>query len=217
MDINLGTKIRELRKKKGLTQEDLAAKLSISSQSVSKWENGVCYPDMAQIPIIANFFGVSLDELFNYDIAQLEMKIDEIIKEHNKYFWKERKKSEEILVNALKEYPENERLMIELAELYTTEAPDKATPMAETLAACAKDFLIQGRAKQILAHLYTEAKRYEDANKVVESLPILYSSEIHDRLRVGGGQLRGADRLKYAKQWKIEEIHSHRRIVRTRF
>ena len=41
MDINLGIKIRELRKKRGLTQEELAVKLNISSQAISKWENGV--------------------------------------------------------------------------------------------------------------------------------------------------------------------------------
>ena len=41
MTINLGAKIRELRKKKELTQEELAEKLNISSQAVSKWENGI--------------------------------------------------------------------------------------------------------------------------------------------------------------------------------
>ncbi len=206
MDINLGTKIRELRKKRSLTQEELAVKLNISSQAISKWENGTCYPDMEQIPTLANFFGVSLDELFNYDVTQLNEKIDQIIEEQNKYFWKDRKKSEEILVNALQEYPDNERLMIELAELYTSEAPDKALPMAEDLANNAKDFLIQGRAKAILTALYVDQGRHDDANRVVESLPILYSLDVHDRLRVGGGTLRGKDRLKWAIQWKTEEI-----------
>lgn len=206
MVINLGMKIRELRKKKELTQEELAAKLSVSSQAISKWENGTCYPDMAQIPILANYFGVSLDELFCYDVTQLNEKIDVIIAEHNKFFWKDRQKSEEILVNALKEYPENERLLIELAELYTTEAPDKAIPLAEQLAANTKDFLLQGRAKRILAHLYTEFERYDEANKVVESLPAMYSLDICDRLRVGAGQLRGENQLRWAKEWKREEI-----------
>lgn len=206
MDINLGTKIRELRKKKELTQEELATKLSVSNQAVSKWENGTCYPDMAQIPILANFFGVSLDELFGYDASLLNERIDAIIAEHNKYFWKERKKAEEILVNALKEYPENERLLTELIELYSSEAPEKALSMAEQFVTTTNDFLLLGRVKSVLASLYTKFERHEEANKVVESLPALYSLDINDRLRVGAGKLRGADRLKWAKQWKTEEI-----------
>ena len=41
MEMNIGNKIRELRKKKGITQEQLASALSITSQAVSKWETGV--------------------------------------------------------------------------------------------------------------------------------------------------------------------------------
>lgn len=206
MEINIGTKIRELRKKKELTQEELAVKLSVSNQAVSKWESSTCYPDMAQIPILANFFGVSLDELFGYDASLVNKKIDEIIAEHNKYFWKERKKAEEILVNGLKEYPENDRLLTELIELYSSEAPEKALAMAEQYATFISDLLLLGRVKRVLTGLYVKLERFEDANKVVESLPAMYPMDICDRLRVGAGELRGADRLKWATQLKTEEI-----------
>ena len=52
-NINIGNKIRELRKKKGITQETLASVLSVSPQAVSKWESGLTYPDMEMIPVIA--------------------------------------------------------------------------------------------------------------------------------------------------------------------
>ena len=62
--INLGSKIRELRKNKGITQEQLACALNMSPQAVSKWEMGASYPDVAILPVIAAYFGTSLDELF---------------------------------------------------------------------------------------------------------------------------------------------------------
>ncbi len=85
-NINLGLKIRELRKKKGITQEALASALSVSPQAVSKWESGLTYPDMSIIPIIAGYFEVSLDTLFDYDLKEIKSKIKKIIKDANIYF-----------------------------------------------------------------------------------------------------------------------------------
>ena len=69
-NINIGNKIRELRKKKGITQEALASVLSVSPQAVSKWESGLTYPDMSMIPAIAGYFGIAIDVLFEYDVRQ---------------------------------------------------------------------------------------------------------------------------------------------------
>lgn len=57
-------KIIDLRKKSGFTQEALAEKLGITFQAVSKWENGLSCPDIALLPVIAEIFQVSIDELF---------------------------------------------------------------------------------------------------------------------------------------------------------
>ncbi|MBQ4626403.1 MAG: helix-turn-helix transcriptional regulator [Clostridia bacterium] len=61
--MNLGTNISEKRKSKGMTQEELAAKLGVSPQAVSKWENNLSCPDIALLPEIARLFGISVDEL----------------------------------------------------------------------------------------------------------------------------------------------------------
>jgi len=53
-----------LRKKNNLTQEELGAKLGVSAQSISKWENSVSMPDICLLPMIAETLGVSIDELF---------------------------------------------------------------------------------------------------------------------------------------------------------
>lgn len=63
--MTIGEKIKELRKGAGLTQEALAAALSISYQSVSKWEAGAASPDISHLVPLANIFGVTLDELFD--------------------------------------------------------------------------------------------------------------------------------------------------------
>ena len=65
--MNLGEKIKKLRQFKGITQEQLANMLSISSQAVSKWETGVTNPDITLIPDIAKLFDVSTDELLGVE------------------------------------------------------------------------------------------------------------------------------------------------------
>lgn len=70
----VGINIRKLRINKGDTQEQLAKSLQISFQSVSKWENGIASPDIAFLPIIAEYFGVTIDELFNYKLNALSYK-----------------------------------------------------------------------------------------------------------------------------------------------
>lgn len=63
--MELGRIIRQLRYKAGWTQEQLAERLTVSAQAVSKWENQAAMPDIALLPAIAAAFGVSIDELFD--------------------------------------------------------------------------------------------------------------------------------------------------------
>ena len=87
--IQLGERIKELRRRDGRTQETLASALGVTAQAVSRWEKGICYPDMTMIPSIANYFGVSIDELFGYDnersrkVDALYGRIREMIRENN--------------------------------------------------------------------------------------------------------------------------------------
>ena len=63
-DSVLGLKIAYYRKLNGLTQEELAEKVGISAQAVSKWEKQTCCPDIMLLPTLANIFGITIDELF---------------------------------------------------------------------------------------------------------------------------------------------------------
>ena len=58
-------KLQELRKQKGMTQEELAEKLYVSRTAVSKWESGRGYPNLESLKAISQFFHVSLDDLLS--------------------------------------------------------------------------------------------------------------------------------------------------------
>ena len=70
--MSIGTNISELRRARGLTQQQLAEKLGVSGQSVSKWENDVCAPDVGQFPLLAELFGVSIDRLYGFRLSDGE-------------------------------------------------------------------------------------------------------------------------------------------------
>ena len=63
MTISFGTNLRALREKRNLSQEDLARKLQISRQSISKWEQGISYPSILYLVPLAKIFDCTLEEL----------------------------------------------------------------------------------------------------------------------------------------------------------
>ena len=67
MKLQFGETLKRLRKEKDITQEKFSEVIGVSGQSVSRWESGVCYPDVELLPTIANYFGVSIDLLLLND------------------------------------------------------------------------------------------------------------------------------------------------------
>ncbi|MBQ6383594.1 MAG: helix-turn-helix domain-containing protein [Clostridia bacterium] len=74
--MELGKRIRQLRFKAGLTQEQLADKLGLGAQAVSKWENAAAMPDITALPLLAEIFGVSIDDLFDLSSEQRLNRIE---------------------------------------------------------------------------------------------------------------------------------------------
>lgn len=62
---SIGTRIKELRKIKNISQEELANELSVSRQTISKWESDIVSPDINNIEMLSNFFEVSTDYIIN--------------------------------------------------------------------------------------------------------------------------------------------------------
>jgi len=69
--MNIGNKILELRKKNNITQEELAEKVGVSRQTISKWELGETSPDLNQAKELSKIFNVSLDEMVDNDVKDL--------------------------------------------------------------------------------------------------------------------------------------------------
>ena len=81
MKLNIGETIKKLRKERAITQEEFAEILGVSCQSVSRWENNSCYPDIELIPTIAAFFDISTDKLMGVDEIAEKKAVDKYLKD----------------------------------------------------------------------------------------------------------------------------------------
>ena len=73
MNESIGNRISKYRKEKGLTQEELAVKLGVSSQAVSKWENDASCPDISLLPQLCRTLGISSDELLTGNSNEVKL------------------------------------------------------------------------------------------------------------------------------------------------
>ncbi len=118
----IGMNIKQLRQEKHIKQDTLADAIGVSAQAVSKWETGASDPDIALLPKLAGYFGVSIDELFEVPRAEQMERIQNMI-------WNERRiapetfeRSVRYLENILTEDPKDAEALTKLAELYNHRA-----------------------------------------------------------------------------------------------
>ena len=107
---------RSMRKQRGLTQEQIAETLGVSCQAVSKWETNSSYPDISLLPIIADYFGVSVDYLIGHDTSKQIEEINSVCAQVGELFdqgryWEAIPMLREMLIK----HPGNEKLMYNLA------------------------------------------------------------------------------------------------------
>lgn len=81
MKLRISENIKNLRKDKNISQETFAEILGVTCQSVSRWENEICYPDIELIPIIADYFNVSVDYLLGVDKTLEEKEVNKYLSE----------------------------------------------------------------------------------------------------------------------------------------
>ena len=118
MELKLGATIKKLRTDRGITQEELANKIGVSFQAVSKWETNTTTPDIAIIPQLALFFGVSIDSLFAINKDDYMERISNMIRDeytisHDNFVWAER-----YLKGVICDEPQNNDAKTLLVELY---------------------------------------------------------------------------------------------------
>ncbi len=108
--IDIAQNLLNLRRECGMTQKELAEKLGVSFQTVSKWERGVCCPDIAAIPLLADIFGTTTDAIFGYLPKEPNRTYYSKLYKDDSYYWG-------ILPNSfcytvLEKYPPTRRLKL---------------------------------------------------------------------------------------------------------
>ena len=194
----VGENIRRLRHAKHVSQEKLAEMLNVSFQAVSKWENGISLPDVALFPAIAEYFGVSTDELFGIDRMQREERIATIFKEAAQCRDAEPARAEAILREALRRWPGDEILLNNL--LYTIRAPERRGEVVDLcrllVENCVRYDDVRLDAWRIMAETYHDMGEYALARQALEHIPEIYFT----RLELEAELLQGEDALIAARK-----------------
>lgn len=128
--MNLGKKIKSLRLKKAVTQEQFANYLNISPQSVSKWENEISLPDLTLLPDISVYFGVTIDELFDITEQVRFERIEHMLEIEDSLNNDDFRATEDFLHMKITDEVFQGKALSLLAELYNHKA-DELRKMAE--------------------------------------------------------------------------------------
>ncbi len=200
MEMNIGRKIKMLRKSRGMTQEQLAESLCISTQAVSKWENHISLPDITMAPMIAAYFGITLDELFDFNIRQKQEEIAGICEEAWKYRDKDKAKSRAILESGLEKYPNDDILLNNL--LYTLDVkadPNESIRIALKLIDITKQDEIKYDALRILSNAFEAKGDKASALSAIEQIPEIYFTKLTELAYLLEGQPKyeAADKQKW--------------------
>lgn len=202
--IKLGAKIRALRKQKNISQEVLAEYLGVSFQAVSKWETEAAMPDVTFIPAIASFFGVSTDELFDFNLYEIEKNVEKIVDEHSKCR-DEPEKCEAILREGLKKYPGNDVLLnCLIGVIPVPERADEVIELSKALISGTHVDHVRFDAYRIMAEAYYSKGEYALCKDAIEHIPEIYFT----KLEIAAILLQGDDQFKAAAKQLLLSFES---------
>lgn len=205
MELQIGARIKELRRKRNLTQEEVAAHLGISFQAISKWERNDGYPDITILPALAAYFEISIDDLLGMNGIIAQEKYSEINK-----IWDENnsagRHSENVTLmrSALKDYPNNALLLVQLStsleKLDGTDYEKRANlresvAVQEQIIRYGKDSEIRSATQFNICFTYQKLGEYEKAVEQAKKLPNLYKARENALVSV----LKGEDKRSIAK------------------
>ena len=156
-------------------------------------------PDVTMIPAIASFFGVSTDELFDFNLFEMEKQVEAICYEAYKYRCTDTEKSEHILRDGLQRFPGNDILLNNL--LYTLDyqtRSEEIIPLCKSLIESTKDDSVKYDACRILASCYKENGQYDLVKPTLELIPEIYFT----KLELMASLLDGEDSYEAAQKQK---------------
>ena len=218
MEFSIGKQIRELRKKSGMTQEQLADMIGISFQAVSKWENNIALPDITLVPKLARIFGVTTDDLFSFSLKEMQEDIKRYTDEAYALREHDPRKARSILEKGLQKYPGNEVLMNHMLYVMNyRENPDETIQLASGLIEKTARSDIKYDALRFLAYAYHEKGNAESAVAALEQIPeMIYYTKLSEMAFVltGRAKYEAAEKQKRSSfeillqmMWKIAEYY----------
>ena len=197
MNIKIGSIIKKLRAENNITQDTLATAIGVTPQAISRWESEGGYPDIELLPMLADFFSVSIDELLGYKLSQREEEILTIKKEISRLA--EAGTLEERITfarNAISRYPTDfeikENLAVCLYHLWNDTRNSDLFKEIENLCSSVvtdcKDDDIRYCAITVLVSIYASTKQPEKALHTVNMLtPLKYCREFTKSSGLGDG------------------------------
>lgn len=178
MSNNFSNILKKLRKQRNLTQEQIAETLGISCQAISKWETDASYPDISLLPIIADYFGVSVDYLLGHDTSRQKEEIEQTCNHVDTLFEKRNYiQAIPILREMLVKHPGNEKLMYKLAWALSgtkVKSPDnyeEAIHLYMKILEISTDTVMRTKVTRDLMYRYSTKEDYEKAIKYANQLP----------------------------------------------
>ena len=181
MELQIGNRIRELRKASGMTQEQLAELIGISFQAVSKWENNIALPDISLVPTLARIFGVATDEIFAYNLTEMHEEIERYVSEAAMLRESDPKEGRRILEEGLQKYPDNDILLNNLLYVLDySKNPDETIRTASRLIDKTTESDIRYDALRFLAYAYSAKGDTDSAVKALEQIPEIYFSKLSE-------------------------------------
>lgn len=200
MKLYISENLKKLRKEKGLTQEQLADRLSVSFQAVSKWECGDGYPDIVLLPSIAQIFGVSLDELVGMQKICSSEEAEKILAQVDKNESKGlREENVALLREAVKRFPNNYMIAAKLASnLFCTVSKGgetnrkraaEAAEIAEYILANCNDRKTVDWMRMDICYYYDYAGDKEKALERAEELPAAERNTVKEFLLEGNEKM----------------------------
>lgn len=181
MNITIDKNLRDLRGKRGNTQEDLAEFLGLSPQAVSRWERGETMPDITFLPQIAAYYNVSVDDLLGVGEIRKQEKLEEYLNISRKLLNEGRiAENVEHCRKACAEFPNDmyclERYMKAMHICHNDEYIDEIIHIGERIIREAKEPHIRIRTVQILCMSHMRRGDYDEAMKYADSSSSMYAS-----------------------------------------
>ena len=221
MELKIGNKIKTLRKKQRITQEQLAEKIGVSFQAVSKWENNIALPDITLIPVLASFFGVSTDEILSYASFEKNREIMDYVSRAEKYRETDPNEGWKILQEGLKKYPDNDILLCN--QLYVMNYSenhgkhwDETLKLASKIIDKTESDEIKYDALRFIAYAYKAKGDIQSAASAIEQIPELYFTKLSELAFVLDGEEKynAAEKQKWISfelllqmMWKLAECY----------